>query len=73
MKKHFWMIALMASMAISASAETLPEVEEVEATQEKATVEIPAWVNNIKFQVFNFHQKNRTRYHHHYFQLQLFF
>jgi hypothetical protein len=49
MKKHFWMIALMASMAISASAETLPEVEEVEATQEKATVEIPAWVNNIKF------------------------
>ena len=44
MKKHFWMIALMASMAISASAETLPEVEEVEATQEKATVEVPAWV-----------------------------
>ena len=49
MKKHFWMIALMASMAISASAETLPEVEEVEATQEKATVEVPAWVKNIKF------------------------
>ena len=43
------MIALMASMAISASAETLPEVEEVEATQEKATVEVPAWVKNIKF------------------------
>ena len=49
MKKHFWMIALMASMAISASAETLPEVEEVEATQEKATVELPQWVKNIKF------------------------
>ena len=49
MKKHFWMIALMASMAISASAETLPEVEEVEATQEKATVEVPAWVKSIKF------------------------
>jgi hypothetical protein len=49
MKKHFWMIALMASMAISASAETLPEVEEVDATQEKATVEVPAWVKNIKF------------------------
>ena len=43
------MIALMASMAISASAETLPEVEEVEAAQEKATVELPAWVKNIKF------------------------
>ncbi len=43
------MIALMTSMAISASAETLPEVEEVEATQEKATVEVPAWVKNIKF------------------------
>ena len=49
MKKLFWMMALMASMTMTANAETLPEVEETQATQEKATVEVPAWVKNIKF------------------------
>ena len=49
MKRLFCLMALMASMTITASAETLTEVEEVEATQEKATVERPAWVQNIKF------------------------
>ena len=49
MKKVFWMMALMASMAINASAETLPEVEEVDAAQDKTTVEVPPWVKNIKF------------------------
>lgn len=39
----------MASMTMTANAETLPEVEETQATQEKATVEVPAWVKNIKF------------------------
>ncbi|WP_028903631.1 porin [Prevotella sp. P6B4] len=49
MRKLFWMMALMASMTMTANAETLPEVEETQATQEKATVEVPAWVKNIKF------------------------
>mgnify|MGYP002528847134 CR=1 FL=1 len=49
MKRLFGLMALMALMTITASAETLTEVEEVEATQEKATVELPAWVQNIKF------------------------
>ena len=31
------------------TAETSAEVEEVQATQEKATIELPAWVKNIKF------------------------
>jgi hypothetical protein len=43
------MMVLLASMAITVSAETLTEVEEVQATQEKAAVELPAWVKNIKF------------------------
>ncbi|WP_051652044.1 porin [Prevotella sp. P6B1] len=49
MRKLYWMMALMASMTMTANAETLPEVEETQATQEKATVEVPAWVKNIKF------------------------
>ena len=39
---------LIASVGI-ANAETVAEVEETQATTEKATVEVPAWVNNIKF------------------------
>ena len=48
-KRLTCMMALLAAMAISANAETLAEVEEMEATQEKATIEVPAWVKNIKF------------------------
>lgn len=49
MKKLFCTMALLVSMTLTANAETLPEVEEVEATQDKATIEVPAWVKNIKF------------------------
>ena len=49
MKKLFGLMALMALTTIPVSAETLTEVEEVQDTQQKTTVEIPAWVKNIKF------------------------
>jgi len=42
-------MALMALTCITADAEALKEVEEVQATKEKATIELPAWVKNIKF------------------------
>ena len=49
MKKLTGMALLMA-MTITANAETLAEVEEVQAEhQEKTTIELPAWVKNIKF------------------------
>ena len=48
-KRLSWMLGMLVSMAISANAETVAEVEEVEATQKKATIELPAWVKNIKF------------------------
>lgn len=48
-KRLSWMLGMLVSMAISANAETVAEVEEVEATQKKATFELPAWVKNIKF------------------------
>ena len=48
MKRLTGMVLLIA-MTITANAETLAEVEEVQATQEKATIELPAWVKNIKF------------------------
>ena len=34
---------------LNAEVQATPEVEEVQATQEKTTVELPAWVKNIKF------------------------
>jgi hypothetical protein len=74
MKKVFWMMALMASISINASAETLPEVEEVEATQEKATIEVPAWVNNIKFSGYGMLQyqgQDREGNHSNTFNLRL--
>ena len=42
-------MALMALTCITADAEALKEVEEVQATKEKASIELPAWVKNIKF------------------------
>ena len=74
MKKVFWMMALMASMAINASAETLPEVEEIESSQEKATVEVPAWVKNIKFSGYGMLQyqgQDREGNHSNTFNLRL--
>ena len=51
MKKNrlFGLMALVALTTIPASAETLSEVEEVQDAQQQKTVQIPAWVNNIKF------------------------
>ena len=49
MKRLTWLIALLITTICTASAETSAEVEEVQVTTEKATVEVPAWVNNIKF------------------------
>ena len=49
-KRLTWMLAMLVSMILSANAETVAEVEEMEATQqEKASIELPAWVKNIKF------------------------
>jgi hypothetical protein len=47
-KKLFSLMALVALTTIPVGAETLTEVEEVQETQQKS-VEIPAWINNIKF------------------------
>ena len=48
MKRLFGSMALVVLTTIPASAETLTEVEEVQAEQqEKATIELPAWVKNI--------------------------
>ena len=49
MRKLISTMALMALTCITADAEALKEVEEVQATKEKATIELPAWVKNIKF------------------------
>ena len=51
MKKNrlFGLMALVALTTIPASAETLTELEEVQDAQQQKTVQIPAWVNNIKF------------------------
>ena len=49
MKRLTWLFALLIASVCTASAETRAEVEETQATQEKATVEVPAWVKNIKF------------------------
>jgi hypothetical protein len=47
-KRLFGLVALVALTTIPAGAETLTEVEEVQETQQKS-VDIPAWINNIKF------------------------
>ena len=49
MRKLISTMALMALTCITADAEALKEVEEVQATKEKASIELPAWVKNIKF------------------------
>ena len=49
MKRLSWLFALLIASVGIANAETVAEVEETQATQEKATVEVPAWVKNIKF------------------------
>ena len=49
MKKFTWIFALLIASVCTASAETSTEVEETQATPEKATDEEPASVKNIKF------------------------
>lgn len=46
MRRLTLLMALLATTAISVSAE---ELESQETNAEKATIEVPAWVNNIKF------------------------
>ena len=48
-KRTTWLALLLTGLVSTAYAETINEVEEVEATTEKTTVELPAWVKNIKF------------------------
>ena len=42
-------MALLTAMSVTARAEGSAEVEEVQEIQQKTTVELPAWVKNIKF------------------------
>ena len=42
-------MALLTAMSVTARAEGSAEVEEAQETQQKTTVELPAWVKNIKF------------------------
>ena len=49
MKRLTWLFALLIASVGIANAETVAEVEETQATTEKATIEVPAWVKNIKF------------------------
>jgi hypothetical protein len=68
------MMVLLASMAITVSAETLTEVEEVQATQEKASIELPAWVKNIKFSGYGMLQyqgEDKNNSHSNTFNLRL--
>ena len=58
-KRTTWLALLLTGLVSTAYAETISEVtdvetataevEEMQATTEKATVELPAWVQNIKF------------------------
>ena len=43
------LMLLLAFFTMSVSAETYPEVEEVQNTNEKKAIELPQWVQNIKF------------------------
>ena len=50
MKRFFGLMALVALTTTPVCAETLTEVNDAqEATQQKTTIEVPAWVKNIKF------------------------
>ena len=89
MKKVFWMMALMASMTITANAENLVEASDnleplsdadvallnsMEATQQKATIEVPAWVNNIKFSgygMLQYQAEDKDNAHSNTFNLRL--
>ena len=89
MKKVFWMMALMASMTFTANAENLVEASDnleplsdadvallnsMEATQQKATIEVPAWVNNIKFSgygMLQYQAEDKDNAHSNTFNLRL--
>jgi hypothetical protein len=49
MIKKTMLMFLLAFLTVSARAEKNPEVEEVQNTTEKKTVELPQWIQNIKF------------------------
>ena len=49
MTKKITLMLLMAFLAITVSAETTTETEEVQNTSQTSTNDVPAWVKNIKF------------------------
>ena len=57
MKRLTLLMALLATTAISISAE---ELESQETSSEKATIEVPAWVKNIKFSGYGMLQYQGT-------------
>ena len=57
MRKLSLLLALLTTTAISISAE---ELETQETNAEKATIEVPAWVNNIKFSGYGMLQYQGT-------------
>ena len=69
-KRTTWLALLLTGLVSTANAETISEVtdvetataevEEVQATTEKATVELPAWVQNIKFSGYGMLQYQGT-------------
>ena len=72
-KKLFSLMALVALTTIPVGAETLTEVEEVQETQQKS-VEIPAWINNIKFSgygMLQYHGQDPEGNHSNSFNLRL--
>ena len=97
MKKLFCLMALVVLTTITASAETLGEVndnqvldpnqglealsaadiaelEAMEATQQKSTIELPAWVKNIKFSGYGMLQyqgEDKENAHSNTFKLRL--
>ena len=64
MIKKTMLMLLLAFFTMSVSAETYPEVEEVQNTNEKKAIELPQWVQNIKFSVI-YIRKSMREYSYH--------
>ena len=68
------MMLLSMAMVSTANAETVAEVEEVQNTQEKAAVELPAWVKNIKisgYGMLQYQGEDKDNAHSNTFNLRL--
>ena len=74
MRRLTWMMLLSMAMVSTANAETVAEVEEVQNTQEKAAVELPAWVKNIKisgYGMLQYQGEDKDNAHSNTFNLRL--